>query len=242
MRRTAAVKRVSIPVAGLPAGADGLTIVQLSDIHVGPTIKRPYVERIVRAVNALDADLVVVTGDVVDGSVKRLRDHTAPLGRMQSRHGSFLVTGNHEYYAGAHAWIDEFRRIGITVLLNEHVLIEHDGAHAVLAGVTDFTAGGFDPAHRSDPVQALAGRRATSARRSCSRTSRAARAANRAGFTVQLSGHTHGGQFLPWPPFVRLQQPVIGGLSRFGDLWLYTSRGTGYWGRRTVSACRPRSR
>ena len=174
MRRTAAVKRVSIPVAGLPA-ADGLTIVQLSDIHVGPTIKRPYVERIVRAVNALDADLVVVTGDVVDGSVKRLRDHTAPLGRMQSRHGSFLVTGNHEYYAGAHAWIDEFRRIGITVLLNEHVLIEHDGAHAVLAGVTDFTAGGFDPAHRSDPVQALAGRRATSARRSCSRTSRAAR-------------------------------------------------------------------
>ncbi|WP_438895029.1 metallophosphoesterase, partial [Bacillus cereus group sp. BC26] len=83
---------------------------------------------IVRAVNALDADLVVVTGDVVDGSVKRLRDHTAPLGRMQSRHGSFLVTGNHEYYAGAHAWIDEFRRIGLTVLLNEHVLIEHDGA------------------------------------------------------------------------------------------------------------------
>lgn len=127
-RRTAAVKRVSIPVDGLPAALDGLTIVQLSDIHVGPTIKRPYIERIVRAVNALEADLVVVTGDVVDGSVKRLREHTAPLGRMQSRHGSFLVTGNHEYYAGAHAWIDEFRRIGLTVLLNEHVLIEHDGA------------------------------------------------------------------------------------------------------------------
>ena len=136
---------------------------------------------------------------------------------MQSRHGSFLVTGNHEYYAGAHAWIDEFRRIGITVLLNEHVLIEHDGAHAVLAGVTDFTAGGFDPAHRSDPVQALAGRRATSARRSCSRTSRAARK-RRTGpaFTVQLSGHTHGGQFRHGHRS-RLQQPVIGGLSRFGD-------------------------
>ncbi|WP_455777794.1 metallophosphoesterase [Burkholderia stabilis] len=230
-RHTAAVKRVSIPVAGLPAGLDGLTIVQLSDIHVGPTIKRPYIERIVRAVNALDADVVVVTGDVVDGSVKRLREHTAPLGRMKSRHGSFLVTGNHEYYAGAHAWIDEFRRIGLTVLLNEHVLIERGGARAVLAGVTDFTAGGFDPAHRSDPERALAGApHDVGTKILLAHQPRSAEAANRAGFTVQLSGHTHGGQFLPWPPFVRLQQPVIGGLSRFGDLWLYTSRGTGYWG------------
>ncbi|MBU9441510.1 metallophosphoesterase [Burkholderia multivorans] len=230
-RRTAAVKHVTIPLAGLPAALDGLKIVQLSDIHVGPTIKRPYVERIVRAVNALDADLVVVTGDVVDGSVPRLRDHTAPLARMQSRHGSFLVTGNHEYYAGAHAWIDEFRRIGLTVLLNEHVLIEHGGARLVLAGVTDFTAGGFDPAHRSDPARALAGAPAeVGTRILLAHQPRSAEQASGAGFSVQLSGHTHGGQFLPWPPFVRLQQPVIGGLARFGDMWLYTSRGTGYWG------------
>lgn len=230
-RRTAAVKRVSIPVDGLPAALDGMTIVQLSDIHVGPTIKRPYIERIVRAVNALNADLVVVTGDVVDGSVKRLREHTEPLGRMQSRHGSFLVTGNHEYYAGAHAWIDEFRRIGLKVLLNEHVLIEHDGARAVLAGVTDFSAGGFDPAHRSDPERALEGvPHDVATKILLAHQPRSAEAANRAGFTIQLSGHTHGGQFLPWPPFVRLQQPVIGGLNRFGAMWLYTSRGTGYWG------------
>ncbi|AIO36272.1 calcineurin-like phosphoesterase family protein [Burkholderia cenocepacia] len=230
-RRTAAVRHVSIPVPGLPPALDGLKIVQLSDIHVGPTIKRPYVERIVRAVNALDADCVVVTGDVVDGSVERLRAHTAPLGTMRSRHGSFLVTGNHEYYAGAHAWIDEFRRIGLTVLLNEHVLIEHDGARAVLAGVTDFTAGGFDPAHRSDPARALAGAPPeVGTRILLAHQPRSAEHANRAGFSVQLSGHTHGGQFLPWPPFVRLQQPVIGGLSRVGDMWLYTSRGTGYWG------------
>ncbi|AOJ78461.1 metallophosphoesterase [Burkholderia ubonensis] len=230
-RRTAAVKRVSIPVQGLPAALDGLKIVQLSDIHVGPTIKRAYVERIVGAVNALDADIVAVTGDVVDGSVERLREHTAPLGRMKSRHGSFLVTGNHEYYAGAHAWIAEFRRIGLTVLLNEHVVVEHDGARAVVAGVTDFTAGGFDPAHRSDPEQALAGAPPDVATRILlAHQPRSAQAASRAGFTVQLSGHTHGGQFLPWPPFVRLQQPVIAGLRKFGDLWVYTSRGTGYWG------------
>lgn len=229
-RRTAAVKRVSIPIAGLPAALDGLTIVQLSDIHVGPTIKRPYIERIVRAVNALDADLVAVTGDVVDGSVKRLREHTAPLGQMRSRHGTFLVTGNHEYYAGAHAWIDEFRRIGLTVLLNEHVLIERGGARGA-GGRDRLHGGGFDPAHRSDPAQALAGApRDVGTKILLAHQPRSAEAANRAGFTVQLSGHTHGGQFLPWPPFVRLQQPVIGGLNRFGDMWLYTSRGTGYWG------------
>lgn len=174
-RRTAAVKRVSIPIAGLPAALDGLTIVQLSDIHVGPTIKRPYIERIVRAVNALDADLVAVTGDVVDGSVKRLREHTAPLGQMRSRHGTFLVTGNHEYYAGAHAWIDEFRRIGLTVLLNEHVLIERGGARG--AGGRDRLHGGGAsiPRIAATPRRRWRVRRATSARRSCSRTSRAAR-------------------------------------------------------------------
>ena len=242
MRRTAAVSACRSRSQGCRPEADGLTIVQLSDIHVGPTIKRPYVERIVRAVNALDADLVVVTGDVVDGSVKRLRDHTAPLGRMQSRHGSFPVTGNHEYYAGAHAWIDEFRRIGITVLLNEHVLIEHDGAHAVLAGVTDFTAGGFDPAHRSDPVQALAGRRATSARRSCSRTSRAARK-RRTGPALPCScrGIRTAASFA----MATVRAAAAAGDRRAEPLRrsrLYTSRGTGYGGRRTVSACRPRSR
>ncbi|KUZ64662.1 metallophosphoesterase [Burkholderia ubonensis] len=230
-RRTAAVKRVSVPVQGLPAALDGLKIVQLSDIHVGPTIKRAYVERIVGAVNALDADIVAVTGDVVDGSVERLREHTAPLGRMKSRHGSFLVTGNHEYYAGAHAWIAEFRRIGLTVLLNEHVVVEHDGARAVVAGVTDFSAGAFDPAHRSDPQRALAGApRDVGTRILLAHQPRSAEQASRAGFSLQISGHTHGGQFLPWPPFVRLQQPVIAGLRKFGDLWVYTSRGTGYWG------------
>ncbi|MBN3790222.1 metallophosphoesterase [Burkholderia sp. Ac-20353] len=230
-RRTAAVKRVSIPVAGLPAALDGLKIVQLSDIHVGPTIKRGYVERIVGAVNALDADIVAVTGDVVDGSVERLREHTAPLGRMKSRHGSFLVTGNHEYYAGAHAWIAEFRRIGLKVLLNEHVVVEHDGARAVVAGITDFTAGAFDPAHRSDPVRALAGAPGdVGTRILLAHQPRSAEQASKAGFSVQISGHTHGGQFLPWPPFVRLQQPVVAGLRKFGDLWVYTSRGTGYWG------------
>ncbi|MEK6295005.1 MAG: metallophosphoesterase, partial [Paraburkholderia tropica] len=147
-RRRARVRNVDVPIRNLPAELDGFTIVQLSDIHVGPTIKHDYVERIVRAVNQLDADVVAITGDVVDGSVQHLADHTAPLGRLAAQHGVYLVTGNHEYYSGADAWVAEFRRIGLTVLMNQHVVIEHGGARLVLAGVTDYTGGHFDPAHR----------------------------------------------------------------------------------------------
>jgi uncharacterized protein len=141
------------------------------------------------------------------------------------------VTGNHEYYAGADKWVAEFRRLGLTVLLNEHVVVDHDGARAVIAGVTDYGAGSFDPAHKSDPAKAILGAPADIAfRLLLAHQPRSAPAASKAGFTLQLSGHTHGGQFLPWNFFVRLQQPFVAGLEKLNDLWVYTSRGTGYWG------------
>ncbi|SDD79236.1 metallophosphoesterase [Paraburkholderia lycopersici] len=230
-RRRARVRNVEVPIRGLPAALDGFTIVQLSDIHVGPTIKHGYVDAIVRAVNQLDADVVAITGDVVDGSVAHLADHTAPLGKLNAHHGVYLVTGNHEYYSGADAWIAEFRRIGLTVLMNQHVVIEHGGARLVLAGVTDYTGGHFDPAHRSDPAAALRGAPDDIGTRVLlAHQPRTAHAAVDAGFTLQLSGHTHGGQIFPWNFLVRLQQPFTAGLAKLGSLWVYTSRGTGYWG------------
>ncbi|CAG9272718.1 metallophosphoesterase [Paraburkholderia unamae] len=230
-RRRARVLNVEVPVRGLPAALEGFTIVQLSDIHVGPTIKHGYVDAIVRAVNQLDADVVAITGDVVDGSVAHLADHTAPLGRLAAHHGVYLVTGNHEYYSGADAWVAEFRRIGLTVLMNQHVVIEHGDGRLVLAGVTDYTGGHFDPAHRSDPVQALRGAPDdVGTRVLLAHQPRTAHAAADAGFTLQLSGHTHGGQIFPWNFLVRLQQPFTAGLEKLGSLWVYTSRGTGYWG------------
>ncbi|MFC5431583.1 metallophosphoesterase [Paraburkholderia denitrificans] len=230
-RRRAPVRAVDVPIRGLPAALDGLTIVQLSDIHVGSTIKHDYVEAIVRAVNRLEPDIVAITGDVVDGSVARLASDTAPLGRLAAHYGVYVVTGNHEYYSGADAWIAEFRRIGLTVLMNQHVVIEHRGARLVLAGVTDYSADHFDPAQRSDPAGALAGAPAdVDTRVLLAHQPRSAHAAADAGFTLQLSGHTHGGQIFPWNFLVRLQQPFTAGLSKLGSLWVYTSRGTGYWG------------
>ena len=246
-RRTPQVVRVDVPIAGLPRALQGFTLAQISDIHVGPTIKSGYVQRIVNRVNGLKADVVAITGDLVDGTVPALAAQVAPLAGLQSRHGTFFVTGNHEYYSGAQAWVAELRRIGLNVLMNEHVVLHHGDAvhgHAhnaqgesqtlaplVLAGVTDFTAHHFDETHRSSPEAAIKGAPFNAhVRVLLAHQPRSAAAALAAGFDLQLSGHTHGGQFWPWNLFVPLQQPFTAGLNRLNRLWVYTSRGTGYWG------------
>jgi predicted MPP superfamily phosphohydrolase len=230
-RRRAQVIQVDVPIRDLPKALEGFRIAQISDIHVGPTIKKPYLAKIVAAVNALEVDLIAITGDLVDGSVTELSDQTAPLAGLAARHGTFFVTGNHEYYSGAVEWTEELKRLGLNVLLNEHVVLEHEGASLVVAGVTDYTAHHFDPAQKSDPDAALAGAPLNvRVRVLLAHQPRTAMAAERAGFSLQLSGHTHGGQFFPWNYFVRLQQPFTAGLHRLGELWVYTSRGTGYWG------------
>ena len=230
-RRLARVKSVDVPIADLPASLHGFTIVQITDIHIGPTIKRRHLDAIVDAVNDLDADMIAVTGDLVDGSVRHLAEHTQPMSRLTARHGAYFVTGNHEYYSGAVGWIAELRRLGLRVLMNEHVVLQHDGEDVVVAGVTDYSAHHFDPAQRSDPAAAIAGAPPDAGvKLLLAHQPRSAFAAATAGFDLQLSGHTHGGQFLPWNFFVRLQQPFTAGLHRLGTLWVYTSRGTGYWG------------
>jgi predicted MPP superfamily phosphohydrolase len=230
-RRVARVVKVDVPIAGLPEELHGYSIAQISDIHVGPTIRRPYLNAIVTKVNALQPDAIAVTGDLVDGSVQRLALHTAPLARLSAPDGAFFVTGNHEYYSGAEQWVAEVRRLGLRVLMNEHVIRRRGGAKVMIAGVTDYTAQHFDPAHRSDPHLAAAGAPDdVHVRILLAHQPRSAPAAADAGFDLQLSGHTHGGQFFPWNLFVPLQQPFVAGLNRVRSLWVYTSRGTGYWG------------
>ena len=230
-RRRPGIVEVRIPVLGLPRALHGFSIAQISDVHVGPTIKRGFVEGIVRRVNDLNADMIAVTGDLVDGSVQQLSVHTAPLAGLASRHGAFFVTGNHEYYSGERAWTEEIRRLGMHVLKNEHVVLQHDGATLVLAGVTDYSAHHFDPAQRSDPAAALSGAPADAgAKILLAHQPSSASAAAKAGFDVQISGHTHGGQFWPWNLFVGFFQPFTSGLHRLKNLSIYVSRGTGYWG------------
>lgn len=233
-RHTAAVVRVDVPIANLPPALEGFSIAQISDIHVGPTIKRRYLERIVDRVNSLNTDVVAITGDLVDGPVQTLGPLVHPLQDLHSTYGSYFVTGNHEYYSGADGWVEKLRALGIQVLMNEHVVLQHgktreERATLVLAGVTDYSAHHFDTRQQSSPERALSGA-PDGLKVLLAHQPRSAEAAAAAGFDLQLSGHTHGGQFWPWGYFVRFQQPFTAGLHRLHSLWVYTSRGTGYWG------------
>lgn len=175
--------------------------------------------------------MVALTGDLVDGSVERLGRHALPLSGLKARDGVFAVTGNHEYYVGARPWVDELRRLGITVLLNEHRVIRRDGKTLLVAGVTDFGALKFDAEHASDPAAALRDApEDASVRVLLAHQPRSIFAAAPLGYDLQLSGHTHGGQFWPWNHFVPLQQPFVAGLHKHRDTQIYISRGTGYWG------------
>jgi predicted MPP superfamily phosphohydrolase len=224
------VRRVEVALGRLPEALTGTRIAQLTDVHVGPTIRREFIERVVERTNALEPDVIVITGDLVDGSVEQLRDHVAPLAGLKARHGVYFVTGNHEYYSGVDAWCAELERLGIRVLRNERVSIGTDEASFDLAGIDDFNAKGFGRGHGPDLPKALAGRDPTRELVLLAHQPRAIHEANAHGVGLQLSGHTHGGQIFPWNLFVRLQQPVVSGLAKFGNALVYVSNGTGYWG------------
>jgi len=229
-RQRPGITHVRVPIAGLPPAFAGLRIAQITDLHVGSTIRRPFVEAVVEAVNSLDADIVVFTGDLADGTVAELAHHVEPLGHLRARMGRYFVTGNHEYYTELEPWLDRVRELGFDLLLNEHRVL-HRGAHQlVIGGVTDDGGGRHRPDHAPNPVAALAGAPAAP-RLVLAHQPRQAPAAVRAGADLVLSGHTHGGQFIPWKYVVPLQQPWIEGLHRIdGSSWIYVSRGTGYWG------------
>lgn len=230
-RQLARVREVDIPLTELPDALQGFHIVQLSDIHIGPTIKGDYLAGIVERCNALTPDLVVITGDLVDGLTSDLHEHVASLEQLHARHGCWFVTGNHEYYWGPNDWIALLPTLGVNVLLNEHRVIEHDGARLLLAGVTDYSAGRHLHGHDSDPWQARAGATRADASILLAHQPRSAFAGAAAGFDLQLSGHIHGGQFFPWNLLVGLAHPFGLGLHRVEQrMWLYVSAGTGYWG------------
>ena len=229
-RRMAEVVEVDVPVAGLPPELDGYRIAQVTDIHIGPTIKGDFLDGVVEVVNGLSPDLIAVTGDLVDGYVSQLGEHVAPLARLEATDGVYFVTGNHEYYWDVHAWVQYVEELGLSVLNNAHRVVERGAARLVVAGVTDYTAERHVAEHASDPARALAGAPTADFRLLLAHQPKSIHAAADAGFDLQVSGHTHGGQFFPYTLFVGLAHPFTEGLGRLRDTWIYVSRGTGYWG------------
>ncbi len=224
-----ALRNVKVPLRRLSPTLSGFRIAQLTDLHIGPTLGKGWLQDVVARTNAQNPDLIVITGDLVDGSVETLRNDTAPLADLKAQHGVFFVTGNHEYYSGADAWIAELGRLGIRVLRNEHVPIGGEDGFD-LAGVDDWNSKRFGNGHGPDLERALAGRDSSRELVLLAHQPKQIHDAAAKGVGLQISGHTHGGQIFPWNLFVRLDQPYVSGLDRHLDTMIYVSRGTGFWG------------
>ena len=222
------VIKLEVTLDKLPKQFDGFRIAQMSDVHVGSTIGGDFVRKIVETCNELSPDLVAITGDLVDGSVANLRPHTQPLADLQATHGAYFVTGNHEYYSGADDWVREMARLQIPTLRNDAIRLEKEGASLLLAGVTDHRAAEFGDA--PDLAHALRSRRNGEEVVLLAHQPRELSEAVKHDVGLQISGHTHGGQFWPWNWVVHLIQPVVAGLARFGRTQIYVNSGTGYWG------------
>jgi len=229
-RRTPDVVRVDIPIVDLPPDLAGFRIAQITDTHVGPMIRREMMQEFVAVANALEPDMIAVTGDLADGYLPEMRPHVEPVADLRAPHGVYFVTGNHEYYWDYEGWIAEVRRLGLTVLLNEHRVLERGSGRILLAGVTDYSAGRYNLAAASDPMAALAGAPRADVKIVLAHQPKSIYEVSDTGYDLQISGHTHGGQFFPWGLFVHLLQPYVAGLHRHGNTWIYVSRGTGYWG------------
>ncbi|GAA2739221.1 metallophosphoesterase [Kitasatospora cinereorecta] len=230
--RVPRVKRLNVHLPRLGEGLDGTRVVVLADTHYGPIDRAAWSARVTEAVNALDADVVVHAGDIADGTPARRRAQSAPLGAVRARLARVYVTGNHEYGSGAQGWLDRMAELGWEPLHNRHVVVERGGDVLVLAGVDDVTAGYSGLAgHRANLGGALAGADPELPVLLVAHQPKFVPQAAAAGIDLQVSGHTHGGQIWPFNFLVRLDQPVVHGLSRHGErTQLYTSRGTGFWG------------
>ncbi len=224
--RRVRIKKVEIALDKLPASADGYTIAQISDVHVGPTLGRDFVDEVVAGIKQIPADLIVITGDLVDGDVETLDPKLQALRELRARDGVFFVTGNHEYYAGAEQWLQYLPALGIRPLQNERVRLPA----FELAGVPDWTAVDFPATEPADLTKALAGRDPSLPVVLLAHQPRHAYEAMARSVDLQLAGHTHGGQMFPMTWLIHLAYPFIAGLYRQGDFQIYVSEGTGYWG------------
>ncbi|MFC4015758.1 metallophosphoesterase [Nonomuraea purpurea] len=224
------IEPVKVALPKLDPRLNGLRFAVVSDIHLGPLTGVGHAERIVRMINGLEADVVAIVGDLVDGSVAELGALARPLKSLESRYGAYFVTGNHEYFApeGPGEWIEELGELGVRSLRNERVEIRHQGAVLDLAGVNDL--GGAASGDGPDFEKALGGRDTSRSTVLLAHQPVQVDQAARHGVDLQLSGHTHGGQITPFNLVVGLQQRVVAGLAEVDGVQVYVTRGAGFWG------------
>lgn len=227
--RVPGVRAIEVALPGLPREMDGLTVVQLTDLHLSRLFPAAWARAVVEKTESLSPDLILVTGDLIDGSVEARAADVEPLRNLHAPLGVFAITGNHEYYSGEAAWMAKFRDLGLTVLANAHAAVSRNGDALYVAGLTDAAAARFgDPL--PDLKRALAGVPAGAPVILMAHRPGDAAAAAAAGVGLQLSGHTHGGQILGLHLITRAANGgYVSGMYRVGGMHLYVSNGTGLW-------------
>ncbi|MBT3979772.1 MAG: metallophosphoesterase [Bacteriovoracaceae bacterium] len=224
------VVEVVVQVKDLPQKLVGLTIAQVSDIHIGPLLRGDFLEKIVAEVNSLKADIITITGDLVDGRVSQLESELSSLSELKADLGVYFCSGNHELYWGYDSWLNFVENKGITVFRNDHKVISKDGEKFMIAGVHDHSIKRMIRSMESSPKKAVEGAEHLPLKILLAHQPKSCFEAQKAGFDLQLSGHTHAGQYFPWNLFIGLFQPYVKGLHQLQNLSIYVNSGTGYWG------------
>jgi len=226
------VRRVEVPILGLIKALDGFTIVQISDLHINSMTSKKGIEELTEQVNALEPNLVAITGDLVDGTVQDLLPKVEVLGNLRPKNCVCYVTGNHEYYSGeAMNWVEVFNQMHWCVLMNDNVLIQRNDAKLIVLGVPDTASkGDRGSGPKTNLNRALVEAPKGVPRILLNHKPKEFFETERAGIALQLSGHTHGGQYFPWSVLIPLFWDYPAGLKRYKRMWIYTSTGTGFWG------------
>lgn len=224
------IVKVDVPIKNLPDDLLNLTIAQISDLHIGPTIQKRYVGKVIEKTNALKADLIAITGDLTDAPPEKIQDPLMLLKNLKSRLGTFYVTGNHEYYWNIKTLLPKLQSLGLELLFNSNRIIQVNQSKILIGGITDKTGGHFLKEHYSNILKARKSSEETQLNILLSHRPDPYKKADELGFHLQLAGHTHAGQFFPFSLLIPLAHRHYRGLSRFGKLWIYVNPGTGYWG------------
>jgi predicted MPP superfamily phosphohydrolase len=229
-RKKPVIKNIIVPINRLPEEFHGVRILQISDLHVGQTIKREFVEKIVQMSIDIKPDMVVLTGDMIDGLREQIGHELISFKKIVAPLGNFMVPGNHEYYWGVNNWLNFWSEIGFVPLINEHTIVRKNDQSIVIAGVHDYSAKRINSKNLSSPNAALKNAPDDLIKILLAHQPRSIYEAARAGFDLQLSGHTHSGQYFPYNLLVHFFQPFVKGLHLHEKTWIYVNQGTGYWG------------
>ncbi|MDP6853500.1 MAG: metallophosphoesterase [Candidatus Marinimicrobia bacterium] len=224
------IVKIDIPIENLPPQLKGLRLAQITDLHVGSMITGKFVKQVTDSLKSLNADMVFFTGDAADGSVEHFGKYMDSFSTVRPKYGKFFVTGNHEYYSDMNGWLRKIESLGFKILVNESQNIVINGATLMITGIPDRGGRHFSKFHRTDMEKAVGGMAEPDAKILLAHQPKDVEHAVKYNFNLQLSGHTHGGQYFPFSLLVQLAHPFIKGLHKRENTWIYVNQGTGYWG------------